>query len=52
MHINEGIDTGEIIHQIIPDFYIGDSPHTIGNRLIKMTKVFAELIQKLVVLRL
>ena len=47
MHINEGIDTGEIIHQIIPDFYIGDSPHTIGNRLIKkMTKVFAELIQK------
>ena len=45
MHIDEGIDTGEIIHQIIAEFYMGDSPHSIGNRLIKkMTKVYAELI--------
>ncbi len=47
MHIDEGIDTGEIIHQITTEFFIGDSPHTIGNRLIKkMTMVYAELIQK------
>jgi folate-dependent phosphoribosylglycinamide formyltransferase PurN len=45
MHIDEGIDTGEIIHQIRADVFVGDSPHTIGNRLIrKMTQVYAELI--------
>ena len=47
MYLDEGIDTGQIIHQIGADFYIGDSPHTIGNRLIKkMTRVYAELIVK------
>ena len=47
MHIDEGIDTGTIIHQIKADFFLGDNPHTLGNRLIKkMTKVYAELIQK------
>ena len=45
MHINEGIDTGEIIHQIRADIFLGDSPHNIGNRLIKkMTKVYSEII--------
>ena len=45
MHIDAGIDTGKIIHQIRADIYLGDSPHTIGNRLIKkMTEVYAEII--------
>lgn len=45
MYIDEGIDTGKIIHQIRADILLGDSPHTIGNRLIaKMTKVYADLI--------
>ena len=45
MFIDEGIDTGRIIHQIRPEIYLGDSPHSIGNRLIrKMTEVYAEII--------
>jgi len=45
MHIDAGIDTGEIIHQIRPDIFVGDNPHTIGNRLIKkMTEVYCEII--------
>ena len=45
MHIDEGIDTGEIIHQIRADIFIGDSPHSIGNRLIrKMTSTYADII--------
>jgi phosphoribosylglycinamide formyltransferase 1 len=35
MHIDEGIDTGEIIHQIRADIAINDNIHQIGNRLIK-----------------
>ena len=35
MHIDEGIDTGKIIHQIRAKIFSGDSIHTIGNRLIK-----------------
>ena len=47
MYIDSGIDTGEIIHQIRADIFLGDSPHTIGNRLIrKMTKTYAEIIVK------
>ena len=47
MHIDAGIDTGEIIHQIRADIFLGDSPHSIGNRLIcKMTSTYAELIAK------
>lgn len=46
MYIDEGIDTGQIIHQIRADIFIGDTPHTIGNRLIlKMTKVFIIIIR-------
>lgn len=45
MFIDSGIDTGEIIHQIRAEIFLGDSPHTIGNRLIKkMTKTFADII--------
>lgn len=35
MHIDEGIDTGEIIHQLRANVYFNDSIHQIGNRLIK-----------------
>jgi phosphoribosylglycinamide formyltransferase 1 len=35
MHIDKGIDTGKIIHQIRGKVLLGDSPHSIGNRLIK-----------------
>lgn len=34
MWIDEGIDTGEIIHQMRAEINIGDDVHTIGNRLI------------------
>tara|TARA_B100001142_G_scaffold214552_1_gene212626 strand:+ start:2505 stop:3329 length:825 start_codon:yes stop_codon:yes gene_type:complete len=45
MHINEGIDTGHIVHQIRAQVFIGDSPHSIGNRLIKqMTTTYSNLI--------
>ena len=48
MHIDAGIDTGTIIHQIRADIFLGDSPHSIGNRLIrKMTETYAEVIVKL-----
>ena len=35
MHIDRGIDTGEIIHQVRARIFDGDTPHQIGNRLIK-----------------
>lgn len=35
MHIDKGIDTGEIIHQIRPKIYFNDNIHQIGNRLIR-----------------
>ncbi len=45
MNMDYGIDTGEIIHQIRARVFLGDSPHTIGNRLIKdMCKVYVQLI--------
>ena len=45
MYIDPGIDTGEIIHQIRADIFLGDSPHSIGNRLIrKMTAVYADIV--------
>jgi folate-dependent phosphoribosylglycinamide formyltransferase PurN len=34
MQIDEGIDTGEILHQIRAKIFLGDGPHSIGNRLI------------------
>lgn len=45
MYINEGIDTGEIIHQIRAKIKIDDDIHTIGNKLIKrMVRIYSELI--------
>lgn len=45
MYLDAGIDTGKIIHQIQADFFIGDSPHSVGNRLIKkMTAAYCEII--------
>ncbi|MDO8492720.1 MAG: formyl transferase [bacterium] len=48
MHIDPGIDTGEIIHQIRAEIVWGDTPSSIGNRLIKdMTSVYREIIKKI-----
>ena len=45
MYIDAGIDNGEIIHQIRADLLVGDSAHSIGNRLIrKMTETYANII--------
>lgn len=47
MYIDQGIDTGNIIHQIQADFFVGDSVHSVGNRLIKkMTQNYANLVSK------
>ncbi len=44
MHIDEGVDTGEIIHQLRARVYPGDGPHQIGNRLISdVANVYPEL---------
>ena len=46
MHIDAGIDTGEIIHQIRADYCLGDTPHTVGNRLIaRMAGIYADIIR-------
>jgi|SaaInlStandDraft_6_1057023.scaffolds.fasta_scaffold44882_2 phosphoribosylglycinamide formyltransferase 1 len=45
MHINEGIDTGEIIHQVRAKYVFGDTPSTVGNRLIvDMSKILKNII--------
>jgi phosphoribosylglycinamide formyltransferase 1 len=47
MHLDKGIDTGRIIHQIRADIFLGDSPHSIGNRLIaRMTDIYCDVIAK------
>jgi len=46
MFLNEGIDTGKIIHQIRARIFPGDTVHTIGNRLIAdAVSVYAKLIK-------
>src|SRR5262249_55148982 len=46
MHIDPGVDTGEIIHQMRARVLPGDSPHQIGNRLIAdMVQVYAAVIR-------
>tara|TARA_B110000259_G_scaffold188040_1_gene244604 strand:- start:3966 stop:4796 length:831 start_codon:yes stop_codon:yes gene_type:complete len=48
MYIDAGIDTGEIIHQVRADIFAGDTPHMIGNRLIKkMTIIYSDIIANL-----
>ena len=47
MHLDAGIDTGEIIHQIRARIFPGDTPHQIGNRLIgDVALVYSELIRR------
>ncbi len=47
MYLNEGIDTGKIIHQFRANIHKSDSLHEIGNRLItNMTEVFSDIIYK------
>ncbi len=47
MHIDPGIDTGEIIHQIRAKIVWGDTPNSIGNRLIAdMARVYCEIISR------
>lgn len=44
MHIDEGVDTGEIIHQLRARVHPGDGPHQIGNRLISdVAMIYPEL---------
>lgn len=51
MHIDAGIDTGKVIHQIRARVLPGDSPHQIGNRLIvDMALVYADIISKFSIL--
>ena len=46
MHIDQGIDTGKIIHQLRARVFSGDTPHQIGNRLIADTaRVVRQLIR-------
>lgn len=45
MHIDAGIDTGEIIHQIRARYFWGDTPSQVGNRLIVvMSRTYRNLI--------
>jgi len=47
MYLDEGIDTGEIIHQIRPRIFEDDTFHMVGNRLIKdMFTIYGKLIEK------
>ena len=47
MHIDEGVDTGRIIHQMRAAICWGDTPHMIGNRLIRdMAGECARLVQR------
>lgn len=45
MHIDAGIDTGEIIHQVRARYFWGDTPSQVGNRLIvEMSQVYQSII--------
>lgn len=47
MHMDQGVDTGEVIHQLRANIHPGDDVHTICNRLIMdMTQTSVELIKK------
>jgi len=47
MYIDEGIDTGNIIHQFREKLMYNDTPHTVGNRIIKkMSATYADIIVK------
>ena len=47
MHIDAGVDTGEIIHQIRAEYCWADTPHAVGNRLIRdMAGVYAAIVRR------
>lgn len=47
MHMDAGIDTGRIIHQIRAMVYPSDTPHQVGNRLIRdVALVYPEIIRQ------
>ena len=48
MYLDEGVDTGEIIHQIRPDIFSVDSFHHLSNRfLIKVFKTFRKVAENI-----
>ena len=52
MHLDAGIDTGEVIHQIRAKYSLGDTPSQIGNRLIvDMCQVYRNIIVNLAKLK-
>lgn len=47
MNLDEGIDTGDVIHQIRARVYKDDGPHQIGNRVIAdIAEVYPDIIRK------
>jgi folate-dependent phosphoribosylglycinamide formyltransferase PurN len=47
MHLDEGVDTGDVIHQLRARVYEGDGSHQIGNRVIAdAAEVYAEIIRR------
>ena len=47
MHIDPGVDTGAIIHQVRPRVFAGDSFHQVGNRLIAdMAGIYAGVVRR------
>ncbi|MDR9382125.1 MAG: formyltransferase family protein, partial [Natronomonas sp.] len=47
MYIDEGVDTGEIVHQIRARVYPDDTPHQVGNRLIAdMTRTYIKIVRR------
>jgi folate-dependent phosphoribosylglycinamide formyltransferase PurN len=47
MHLDEGVDTGDVIHQIRARVYRGDGPHQIGNRVISdVAETYAEILRR------
>lgn len=47
MHMDEGVDAGEIVHQLRARVYPSDGPHDIGNRLITDAgQVYPELVRR------
>jgi folate-dependent phosphoribosylglycinamide formyltransferase PurN len=46
MHMDSGVDTGKIIHQIRAKIFPGDTPHQIGNRLISnIPRIYSAIIR-------
>jgi methionyl-tRNA formyltransferase len=47
MHLDEGVDTGDVIHQLRARVYEGDGPHQIGNRVIAdAAEAYADIIRR------